>query len=279
MYITHEVELPGGILQQDGSLLKKVTIREISGNLQATVAARAKASPASALAILIQQSIEPQPGKIIRESDIMSMLNGDIDTILLGLHEATYPGETLNMKPSCASCDEKFEIALKISDIPYNKLEQSENTYWEYDEVADEWISGKFEVVDGELCFYLKNDKLKLDACFKYPTFKDSAEVMKVGQQNPIEARHRLYAACLKKWNGKDASSVSAIQLGMFSSSVLEFIDDAFNLIPPGPDGPIISYCTLCGAENEVPLNPAAFLSRLVGRQKNTKKRSSKRRN
>ena len=278
--VTHDFELPGGKLTEDG-LDKRLVVTEILGSDQAAVAAQIKSSsPMTAIMTLLKRCVKRYgPYEKLTENVIREMLLGDVDACLLYLYKVSYPDSPLELEISCSGCGEKYSDEIPIKDVEFKKLDNSDFSHWQYIEEDEMWEVGKIEVVGGRLGFWIKDEKLGVEACFVYPTLGDTENIIKAARRNPLDAKHQLFAKCLKVLNGEEIKhQFNSGIIGHFPSRVLEFLDDVFALVPPGPDGPIITSCRHCGYENETPLVASDFLSRLVARQRTSKKRSSIRR-
>ena len=106
------VALPGGFITQEGSLIKKAKVRELTG-IDEEIIARSE-TEAKALQVILQRGLEELGDKRPSENDLDSLLAGDRDAILLGIRKATF-GRTVEYKINgCNSCLEpqSFEIDL-----------------------------------------------------------------------------------------------------------------------------------------------------------------------
>jgi hypothetical protein len=123
------VELPGGFITQEGSLINKAKVRELTG-VDEEIIARSE-SEAKALQVILQRGLEELGDKKPSENDLDALLAGDRDSIVLGIRCATF-GNEAEYRLSCDSCYEEQNIKIDLkTDIKYKKLEDPYKRTWE----------------------------------------------------------------------------------------------------------------------------------------------------
>jgi hypothetical protein len=125
------VELPGGFIPQEGSVIKKAKVRELTG-VDEEIIARSE-TEAKALQVILQRGLEELGDKKPSENDLDSLLSGDRDAILLGIRKATF-GNEVDYKVICKSCSEEQSLIIDLnSDVKVKELADPYERVWEID--------------------------------------------------------------------------------------------------------------------------------------------------
>lgn len=225
------VELPGGFISQEGSLINTVKVRELTGVDEEAIAR--SENEARAIQTILQKGIESIDGKKPTQNDLDSLLAGDRDTILLGIRKATF-GREITYSVICQSCSESQEVVINLdSDVPVKKLKNPFERTW------------TVNIKAGQAELALPNGLVqkKLSLATKDKTI--------------AELNTMLLAGCVLSINGIPSTSESVLNLGMADRETI-----AMELIEKNP-GPrlleVTKACKACGKDILVPLSLAAL--------------------
>lgn len=226
------VELPGGFITQEGSLVKSVKVRELTG-VDEEIIARSE-SEAKALQVILQRGLDEIDGKKPNQNELDSLLAGDRDAILLGIRKATF-GREVTYKLNCPSCSEEQEAIVNIDkDIEVKKLEDPYERTWET------------ELKVGKAILALPNGLVQRK-------LSQAATSKTMPELNTI-----LLAGCVLSINGVQTTGTDEVlNLGMADREKI-----ASELIQRNP-GPrlmeVSKACKACGKDISIPLSLAAL--------------------
>lgn len=226
------VELPGGFIPQEGSVIKKAKVRELTG-VDEEVIARSE-TEAKALQVILQRGLEELGDKKPTENDLDSLLSGDRDAILLGIRKATF-GKNVDYKVICNYCAEEQSLVIDLNlDVKVKELEDPYERVWE------------IEIKTGKAVLAFPNGLVQKKLS-NGVTNKTMAEL------NTI-----LLAGCVLSINGVSVTGPQdVLNLGM---SDRETIAMALLEKNPGPRLMEVSKaCKACGKDINVPLSLAAL--------------------
>lgn len=111
---SEEVILPAGLLKQDGQLVTKAYVRELTGRDEEALA-KAADNPSRYYSILLERGVTMLGEEKPTKSMFQDLLTGDRAALVLGIRIATY-GEELETRAFCAFCEEWVEITLSLKD-------------------------------------------------------------------------------------------------------------------------------------------------------------------
>jgi hypothetical protein len=115
-----DVELPGGFIAKDGSVVKFATVRELTGADEEAIA-RSSVKGLTLNAILVR-GLDKLGYNTPTLEDIDNLLAGDRDAILLAIRRTTF-GKNVDAKATCTSCAAAQDITLDLeTDIPNREL-------------------------------------------------------------------------------------------------------------------------------------------------------------
>lgn len=224
---SNEVELPGGLIEPNGEVLKTAEVQELTGADEEAIAK--SGSTGKALNVLLQRGVLKIGSRDVRKDDLDNLLSGDRDAILLGIRRVTF-GEQLKVYAKCYACatEQETEISL-LNDIPVKNLE---------DPVADR----VFEV-----------ETKKGVVRVSLPTGATQKRLMENNDKTSAEINTLLLAGCILSVGGTPSmGAATALSLGMADrTKILEELVDR----NPGPRlGEVTKACTACGESMELPL-------------------------
>lgn len=118
------VMLPGGLVDDDGRVIRDVEVTELTGAHEEKLAKAKRAENVSRFVVTLLEcgvvrigDSKPTP-KLLR-----SLLIGDRDAIILGIRRATY-GDDLDLKDFvCPHCEQPTPLEITLDDIPTRTLD------------------------------------------------------------------------------------------------------------------------------------------------------------
>jgi hypothetical protein len=121
------VQLPGGLVADDGEVLQDAEVQELTGEHEELLAkARQAPNPAKFISTLLQCGVVSIGDVKATPAILDGMLQGDLDMLILGIRRATF-GEDFELNGlECPHCGEANDLQLNLSDIPVRKLEDPE---------------------------------------------------------------------------------------------------------------------------------------------------------
>lgn len=239
---TH-VKLPAGLITSKG-LVRDAEVQELTGEHEEALAkARANNNPARFVQVLLTSGVISIGDEKVSTQTLTSLLQGDIDALLLGIRKATFGSEFEIEQVSCPNCGELNDLKMDLSNIPFKELEDPEVR--------------EFEVA---LRFGRK-------AKVVFPTGEVQAELYKKTQLTPPEMVSILLSHCVLGFTEKDGSFrpcnglVDVKKLGKLDRDKLnKFIYEN----QPGPRyDEVKAVCHSCESEVEVPLNVGLLFQEL----------------
>jgi hypothetical protein len=120
------VQLPAGLIV-DGELFQTAEVRELTGEDEEKLAkARAANNASKIISTLIQCGTVSVGDSKATEKVLNSLLQGDLDTLLLGIRRVTFGDEFEVFNIQCSECGEANDVKMKLSDIPMKTLDDPE---------------------------------------------------------------------------------------------------------------------------------------------------------
>ena len=224
------VELPGGFIAADGSLVKTATVRELTGRDEEVIAKGGNKS--LMLNTVLSLGLEKLGYNTPSAHDLDSLLAGDRDMILLGIRKATF-GKTVDGVINCPGCGTKQDMLIDLDDDI------------EVVELADPIKDRVFDVElrAGTAVVGLPNGIVQKQLAENL--FKSNAEKMSI-----------FLGGCMVSINDKPCiGASSAANLGILDRELL------FTEIVKRNPGPrleaVVKACKACGVEISVPLSLA----------------------
>ena len=125
------VDLPGGYISQDGTVVKTAEVRELNGSDEEAISKAG--SKAKALGVLLQRGLVKVGTEDATKEMLDSLLSGDRDAILIGIRKVTF-GDELKAMVHCYSCNEDQETVVTLSeDVPVRSLDDLKGRSWVID--------------------------------------------------------------------------------------------------------------------------------------------------
>jgi len=241
------VELPCGFVHED-EVFTKAQIIPMTGRIRKLIARpQNRQNPASVIDTLLTQCVT-SIGTITRVNKNVTdcLFLGDRDFLVMEIRKLSL-GADVNTQLQCDNCGAKLGMTLNLErDVPVTKMKDKE-----------------IEVVEGDAVFSLVDEILKLDLKFRLPRGIDQHHIAPLYRKNPIEANYALYRACLLEWNGEDAKDLPMDFFDNQPLPVIDFIDENFMEMMPGPDMRVPVDCYECNHEMMMSMASSDFLFRL----------------
>lgn len=117
------VTLPAGYLDARGQLHTVVKVKELTGVAEEALSRiNMRDNMGGFVSTVLKFGVAEVGGKEATEDVLRSLVQGDRDTILLGIRRATY-GDTLEKKLNC-ECGEESDVEIDLAkDVPIKKLD------------------------------------------------------------------------------------------------------------------------------------------------------------
>lgn len=227
------VQLPAGLVTADG-IVRDAEVQELTGEHEEALAkARQNNNPGRFVQVLLQSGVVSIGNQKPTAKQLTSLLQGDIDALLLGIRKATFGDEYDLEQVRCPNCGELNDLKMKLSDIPMHVLEEERE-------------------VEVPLRFGRK-------ARLTFPTGEVQAELYKNADLTAPEMVSILLANCVLGFVEKDGSyrpsngMADVKKMGKADRvAVNEFLYES----QPGPRyNEVKAACHSCESEVEVPIN------------------------
>lgn len=248
---TLEFTLPIGQLDADGVLLRRGTIRKMTGNDEAILADKANQRNGGKLVTeLIHSCVTTfEGGAKPTKSDVAGWYSADRNYLLMRLRIFTF-GSELEARYSCPSCNEQMTVVEDLEELPVRSLSGDERP----DEI-------RVELEDG---YWDQDDRCHTAVTLTLPRGTDEAAVAPVLRKNPSQGKNSLLARCVRSFGDIPLSRIEALGPRLFASLTLtdrRLIDKALNRAAPGVDMLRDLECPACGAEFRANLDMTGFLA------------------
>lgn len=228
------VTLPAGVIV-DKEVIQEAEVQELTGEHEEKLAkAKASGNPAKYVNTLLQCGVVMVGNQKATPKLLGSMLQGDLDTLLMGIRRATFGDDFEVFGVACPHCQELNDLTLNLNDIPVNKLEDPE-----------------------EREFIVKLRKGRT-ARIRFPTGDVQDELFRgqlsVAEMNSITLAFSVIA--ITEANGTENMSTGLAtvkKLGLADRNILQtYIYDN----QPGPRyDQVVAHCHSCEGEVPVPLS------------------------
>ena len=221
------VDLPGGYISQDGTVVKTAEVRELNGSDEEAISKAG--SKAKALGVLLQRGLVKVGTEDATKEMLDSLLSGDRDAILIGIRKVTF-GDELKAMVHCYSCNEDQETVVTLSeDVPVRSLDDLKGRSWVIDTKR------------GPVAVGLPNGLVQ-------------KKLMDNADKTAAEINTLLLSGCVISVNGTPSMGAhTVLSLGMTdrASIVDEIIENN-----PGPRlGEVKKACKACGEDMNLPLS------------------------
>ncbi len=228
------VFLPAGLVTAKG-VDREAEVQELTGEHEEALAkARAGNNPAKFLNTLLQSGVVSIGGKPVTNNMLSSLIQGDLDALLLGIRRATFGEEFEVFDVPCISCEKSNDLKLDLSKIPVKELEDPSVREFEVDLRRDRKARVKFPTGD------VQNEIFK--------------KQMTVPEMNSITLAECVLGFTTAGGNYKPSNGLSDIKkLGIVDRRTIQ---DFIYTNQPGPRyDEVTASCGTCGSEVLVPLS------------------------
>jgi hypothetical protein len=221
------VDLPGGYVSQDGSVVKTAEVRELNGADEEAISKAG--SKAKALGVLLQRGVVKIGAEDATKDMLDGLLSGDRDAILIGIRKVTF-GDELKAMVHCYACNEDQETVIVLSeDVPVRSIEDSKGRTW-----VVETKSGPVGVA--------------------LPTGVVQKKLMDNADKTAAEINTLLLSGCVVSVNGAPSMGAhTVLSLGMVDRAKL--VDDIIENNPGPRLGEVKKACKACGESIDLPLS------------------------
>jgi len=227
-----EMLLPGGIGDAQG-LRRDFAFKPLTGGVELAMAECSMGGTAQPVLVtgLLSAVLEHIGGRPAGRDDAANLCVGDRQYLMLRL--AAYLGRDSGwLTAACRSCDARFDFFVELSKLPVKAT-------------GDGYPLLEVPTANG-LC------------AFRLPTGSDQEVIATLSDDK--QALGLLLNRCLMTVGGKTP------QAGIsFSVDDMASIEAAMEAIAPEVPAEVLALCPECAAENIVPLDPCAFVTRQLG--------------
>lgn len=223
-----DVNLPGGYISQDGSLIKYAEVRELNGSDEEAISKAG--SLGKVLNTILQRGLVSLGQEKVTKDTFEDLLAADREAILLGIRKVTF-GEDAEYNLFCPKCGEESVVTIDLNnDIPVSEL-------------SDPIVDRKWDVE-------IKAGVAKVTL----PNGRTQRLLMESTDKTVAELNTVLLEGCLVGIDGKGSLGTSTVlKLGMGDRETLVEEILAKN---PGPRlGDVMKTCEACGTEVNTPLS------------------------
>lgn len=224
----NDVNLPGGYISQDGSLIKYAEVRELNGSDEEAIAKAG--SLGKVLNTILQRGLVSLGQEKVTKDTFEDLLAADREAILLGIRKVTF-GEKADYNLFCPKCGEESVVTIDLNeDIPVSEL-------------ADPIIDRKWDVE-------IKAGIAKVTL----PNGRTQRLLMESTEKTSAELNTVLLEGCLIGINGQGSLGTSTVlKLGMGDREKL--VEEILTKNPGPRLGDVMKTCEACGTEVNTPLS------------------------
>lgn len=229
------VKLPAGMVTA-GGIVREAEVQELTGEHEEALAkARTNNNAGRFVQVLLTSGVVSVGGEKVTAKQLTSLLQGDIDALLLGIRKATFGNEFEMDQVNCPECGELNDLKLNLDDIPMKELDDPTVRETEIDL---RW-----------------NRKAKIT----FPTGDVQAELYKNANLTEPEMASLMLSHCVLGFYEADGSFRPSNGLAdvkkmgkMDRDKISEFL---FNNQPGPRYDEVKAACHACESEVQVPLN------------------------
>jgi len=228
------VKLPAGLLI-DGVVIQEAEIQELTGEHEELLAkARTSSNPAKYVSTLLQCGTLSIGDKPATSALLESMIQGDLDMLMLGIRRATFGDEFEIFNVDCPVCGESNDLTMNLKDIPVKNAE------------------------DPEIRDFIVELRKGRKARVQFPIGATQTEIFKKQLSIP-EMNSLSLAACVISFINADGTEILSKGLGdvkKLGVSDRKTLQDYIYDNQPGPRyDQVVAQCATCEGEVPVPLN------------------------
>jgi hypothetical protein len=221
------VDLPGGYISQDGTVVKTAEVRELNGADEEAISKAG--SKAKALGVLLQRGLVKVGTEDATKEMLDNLLSGDRDAILIGIRKVTF-GDELKAMVHCYSCNEDQETVVTLSeDVPVRSLDDLKGRSW------------VVETKRGPVAVGLPNGLVQ-------------KKLMDNADKTSAEINTLLLSGCVMSVNGSPSMGAhTVLSLGMTDRA--NIVDEIIENNPGPRLGEVKKACKACGEDMSLPLS------------------------
>jgi hypothetical protein len=228
------VRLPAGIIVDD-EVIQDAEVQELTGEHEEKLAkSKASSNAAKYVSTLLQCGVVAIGDQKITPKLLDSLIQGDLDALLMGIRRATFGDDFSVESVPCPSCGELNDLVLDLSDIPIKELDDpSEREF---------------------LVSLRRNRKARV----QFPTGAVQTEIFKrqisIPEMNSITLAHCVISFVEADGSERMSNGLSDVKkLGLQDrKTIQDFIYDN----QPGPRyDQVTAKCASCEGEVPVPLS------------------------
>lgn len=225
------VSLPGGIIGQDGALVKYAEVRELTGLDEEAISKAG--SVGRALTVILERGVVSIGSAPVTKADLDRLLIGDRDALLLGIRRVTF-GDTVDFSFQCPTCSTELDVSLNLdTDVPVKEME---------------------DPINDRVFTYMS--KTRGPIVLNLPTGSVQKKLVESTDKTLAEMNTIILGGCIRSVNGEPSLGVAtALKLGLADRDELiaELVKRA-----PGPRlGEVTTTCEACAGEIALPLSLA----------------------
>lgn len=238
------VKLPAGMVTE-GGIVREAEVQELTGEHEEALAkARANNNPGRFVQVLLTSGVVSIGDEKPSNKTWSSLLQGDIDALLIGIRKATFGSDFELEQVNCPNCGEINDLKMDLNDIPMREL--------------DDAGERDFEV---ELRF---NRRAKVT----FPTGEVQNEIFKnAGSLTDPELVTLLLSHCVLGFYEADGSyrpSNGVTDMKKMGKADRNKVNEFIYENQPGPRyDEVKAACHACESEVKVPLNVGVLFQEL----------------
>lgn len=228
------VKLPAGLLLDD-EIHQDAEVRELTGEDEEKIAkARATNNAAKFISTLLNSGVVAIGGNMVNQKMLDSLLQGDLDMLLLGIRKATFGDDFKIYGVACPTCGERSDLTLNLNDIPIARLDDP-----------------------SKRVFKVKLRKGRA-VTVQFPYGAIQTEIFKtqltVSEMNNITLSHCVLSFIEADGSERPSNGISDVKkLGIADRNTIQ---DYLYEEQPGPRyDKVVAECPTCEGEVPVPLN------------------------
>lgn len=235
------VKLPAGLVTE-GGIVREAEVQELTGEHEEALAkARQNNNPGRFVQVLLTSGVVSIGGQKPTVKQLTSLLQGDIDALLLGIRKATFGSDFELEQVVCPNCGELNDLKMNLNDIPMKELDEDRE-------------------VDVDLRFGRK-------ARVVFPNGEVQAEIYKNAMLTPPELVSILLSHCVLGFIEQDGlfrPSNGMTDVKKMGKKDRDTLNQFIYENQPGPRyDDVKAQCHACESEVEVELNVGLLFQEL----------------
>lgn len=229
------VKLPAGLVTA-GGIVREAEVQELTGEHEEALAkARVNGHAGRFVQVLLTSGVVSVGGEKVTAKQLTSLLQGDIDALLLGIRKATFGKEFELDQVACPECGELNDLKMNLDDIPMKELD---DPAVRETEIELRW-----------------NRKAKIT----FPTGDVQAELYKNANLTEPEMASLMLSHCVLGFYEADGSfrpSNGLTDVKKMGKMDRDKISEYLFVNQPGPRyNEVKAVCHACESEVQVPIN------------------------